>query len=110
MGGLDWNSDAKPNATLQNVFSNNIVSSNPIDNIPNNLSEEIIQEKVNEIVKKWRHGVNEKKNLIFILGTFSEIWTQDTMWKEISMQELIEDKSRVKVNLFLILSRITRKL
>jgi hypothetical protein len=95
LGGLDWTSDAKPKT--QNVFTNTIVSNNPIDNIPNNLNEDLIKEKVDEIVKNWRHGVNEKKNLIFILGTFSEIWTQDAMWKEVSMQELIEDKSRVKV-------------
>ena len=41
-------------------------------------------------------GVNEKKNLRYILGTMYEVWTSDPMWKEVSMQTLIEDGSAVK--------------
>lgn len=42
-------------------------------------------------------GVNERKNLRFILGTFHEVWSGDAMWKEVSMQTLIENEAYVKV-------------
>jgi hypothetical protein len=42
-------------------------------------------------------GINEKKNLRYLLGTFQEVWTQEPMWKEVSMKTLIEDARAVKV-------------
>lgn len=41
-------------------------------------------------------GVNEKKNLRYLLGTFYEVWTTEPMWKEVSMQTLVEDEAAVK--------------
>ncbi len=42
-------------------------------------------------------GVNEKKNLRYILATFHEVWTTESMWRDVSMQTLIEDNTSVKV-------------
>jgi len=56
-------------------------------------------------------GVNEKKNLRFILATFYEVWTCDAIWRNVSMQSLIEDESIVKVGFeFINYSRFIKKL
>ncbi len=42
-------------------------------------------------------GVNEKKNLRYILSTFYQVWTHETMWQNVSTQDLIENPPSVKV-------------
>ena len=104
LGNLDWNSSEKSNGTSSAHTDqiHNLISNYAIDNIPSSLDEDTLKEKVDEVINKWKFGVNEKKNLRFLLGTFYEVWTQEPMWKEVSMQTLIEDKTTVKVILILI--------
>lgn len=42
-------------------------------------------------------GLNEQKNLRYLLATFHEVWTHEPMWKEVTMQKLVEDNRSLKV-------------
>ena len=42
-------------------------------------------------------GINEKKNLRYLLSSLYEIWTCDSSWADVSMQNLIQDEAFLKV-------------
>lgn len=71
-------------------------SNHPIDQIPTNLGEEETKLRVNKIIAEWEQGINEKKNLLFLLTTLHEVWTNDTSLGTISMQDLVNNKASVK--------------
>ena len=67
----------------------------PIDNIPNTLPDDEIKERVDPIINKWILGGEEKKNLLFLLTTLHEVWT-DSKLTIPDMQTLVNDKAAVR--------------
>ena len=46
----------------------------PIEEIPDNIDEDDMKCKVNDILNKWQQGLSGKKNLLFLLTTLDEVW------------------------------------
>ena len=67
----------------------------PIDNIPNTLPDDDIKERVNQIINKWILGGEGQKNLLFLLTTLHEVWT-DSKLTIPDMQTLVNDKAAVR--------------
>ena len=78
-----------------NMNKNNNGSNYPIDNIPTNLSEDDIKERVDAIINKWTLGGEGKKNLLFLLTTLHEVWTNSKLGIP-DMQTLVNDKAAVR--------------
>ena len=103
----------KIDSTLEGVFSstdnnNNMNAQNQqpvhdftgsnlfeIDKIPDNLDEDEIKNRVNIVINKWSMGVNEKKNLLFLITTLHEVWTHSNL-ETPPMQKLVNDKTAVR--------------
>ena len=67
----------------------------PIDNIPNTLPDDEIKERVDPIINKWILGGEGKKNLLFLLTTLHEVWTNSKLTIP-DMQTLVNDKAAVR--------------
>ena len=78
-----------------NMNNNNNGSSYPIDNIPNTLSDDDIKDRVDPIINKWILGGEGKKNLLFLLTTLHEVWTNSSLGTP-EMQTLVNDKAAVR--------------
>lgn len=63
----------------------------PIDRLPTNLAEDDLKERIDEIVKKWSMGLHERKNVLFLLSTLHEVWSNDPSWPGVSTQELVNN-------------------
>lgn len=86
---------AQQQQTYDFTSSNNGGSLNEIDKVSTSLSEDEIKDKCNAIISKWTQGVNEPKNLLFLLTTLHEVWSHTTL--EIpNMQTLVNDKAAVR--------------
>ena len=68
----------------------------PIDKIPSDLSEDEIKQNVDPIIMKWTLGGEGKKNLLFLLTTLNEVWTNSSNLDPPDMQTLVNDKSAVR--------------
>ena len=68
----------------------------PIDKIPSDLSEDEIKQNVDPIIMKWTLGGEGKKNLLFLLTTLNEVWTNSSSLDPPDMQTLVNDKSAVR--------------
>ena len=66
-----------------------------IDKIPENLDEDELKERINKVINKWTMGVNEKKNLLFLITTLHEVWTHSNL-ENPPMQKLVNDKTAVR--------------
>ena len=66
-----------------------------IDKIPDNLDEDELKERINKVINKWTMGVNEKKNLLFLITTLHEVWTHSN-FETPPMQKLVNDKTAVR--------------
>ena len=75
--------------------NNNNGSGYPIDNIPNNLTDDDIKDRVDPIINKWTLGGEGKKNLLFLLTTLHEVWTHSSLTIP-DMQTLVNDKAAVR--------------
>ena len=71
------------------------VSNRPIDRIPSNIDEMEMKSQINEILAKWQEGLNEKKNLLFLLSTLDEVWNCENL-NIPSMQTLVNDRASVR--------------
>ncbi len=71
-------------------------SNNPIDLIPSNLDEYELKNQIDPIIKKWEMGINERKSLLYLLTTLHEVWGANSNLGNISMQDLLENKSSVR--------------
>ena len=78
-----------------NKNNNNNGSNYPIDNIPTNLSDDDIKDRVDSIINKWTLGGEGKKNLLFLLTTLHEVWTNSKLGTP-DMQTLVNDKAAVR--------------
>ena len=59
-----------PNLEVPDLTSTTAkVSNRPIDRIPSNIDEMEMKSQINEIFAKGQEGLNEKKNLLFLLST-----------------------------------------
>ena len=107
--------NTKIDSTLEGVFSSEIpLNSNnnhnnqsqpvhdftganlyEIDKIPNSLDEDELKNRVKNVINKWTMGVNEKKNLLFLITTLHEVWTNSNL-ETPPMQKLVNDKSAVR--------------
>ena len=67
----------------------------PIDNIPNTLPDDDIKERVDLIINKWIKGGEGQKNLLFLLTTLHEVWTNSKLTIP-DMQTLVNDKAAVR--------------
>ena len=67
----------------------------PIDHIPNTLSDDDIKDRVDPIINKWTLGGEGKKNLLFLLTTLHEVWTNSSLGTP-DMQTLVNDKAAVR--------------
>ena len=67
----------------------------PIDKIPNTLPDDEIKEQVDPIINKWILGGEGKKNLLFLLTTLHEVWTNSKLTIP-DMQTLVNDKASVR--------------
>ena len=67
----------------------------PIDNIPNTLPDDEIKERVDPIINKWILGGEGQKNLLFLLTTLHEVWTNSKLTIP-DMQTLVNDKAAVR--------------
>ena len=70
-------------------------SDKPIERINPNMSETEIKSQIDKLVSQWEMGINEKKNLLFLLKTLPEIWPSDTL-EQASMQDLVQNKASVR--------------
>ncbi len=68
----------------------------PIDKVPSDLSEDEIKQNVDPIIMKWTLGGEGKKNLLFLLTTLNEVWTNSSTLEPPDMQTLVNDKSAVR--------------
>ena len=68
----------------------------PIDKVPSDLSEDEIKQNVDPIIMKWTLGGEGKKNLLFLLTTLNEVWTNSSTLDPPDMQTLVNDKSAVR--------------
>ena len=75
--------------------NNNNGSSYPIDNIPTNLPDDDIKDRIDPIINKWTLGGEGKKNLLFLLTTLHEVWTNSSLGIP-DMQTLVNDKAAVR--------------
>ena len=107
--------NTKIDSTLEGVFSSDIpINSNnnhnnqsqpvhdftganlyEIDKIPNSLDEDELKSRVSNVINKWTMGVNEKKNLLFLITTLHEVWTNSNL-ETPPMQKLVNDKTAVR--------------
>ena len=76
--------------------SNNNGKMYPIDKVPSDLSEDEIKQNVDPIINKWTLGGEGKKNLLFLLTTLNEVWTNSSTLDPPDMQTLVNDKSAVR--------------
>lgn len=76
-------------------MNNNNGKMYPIDQIPNNLSDDDIKDKVDPIINKWTLGGEGKKNLLFLLTTLHEVWTNSNIGTP-DMQTLVNNKAAVR--------------
>ena len=67
----------------------------PIDKIPNTLPDDDIKERVDSIIDEWILGGEGKKNLLFLLTTLHEVWTNSKL-NIPDMQTLVNDKAAVR--------------
>ena len=67
----------------------------PIDKIPNTLPDDEIKERVDPIINKWILGGEGQKNLLFLLTTLHEVWTNSKLTIP-DMQTLVNDKAAVR--------------
>ena len=67
----------------------------PIDKIPNTIPDEEIKERVDPIINKWILGGEGQKNLLFLLTTLHEVWTNSKLTIP-DMQTLVNDKAAVR--------------
>ena len=67
----------------------------PIDNIPKTLPDDEIKERVDPIINKWILGGEGKKNLLFLLTTLHEVWTESKLTIP-DMKTLVNDKAAVR--------------
>ena len=67
----------------------------PIDKIPNTLPDDDIKDKVDSIIDEWILGGEGKKNLLFLLTTLHEVWTNSKL-NIPDMQTLVNDKAAVR--------------
>ena len=67
----------------------------PIDNIPDTLPDDEIKGRVDPIINKWTLGGEGKKNLLFLLTTLHEVWTNSKLTIP-DMQTLVNDKAAVR--------------
>ena len=67
----------------------------PIDKIPNTLPDDDIKDKVDFIIDEWILGGEGKKNLLFLLTTLHEVWTNSKL-NIPDMQTLVNDKAVVR--------------
>ena len=70
-------------------------SDKPIERINPNMSETEIKSQIDKLVSEWEMGINEKKNLLFLLKTLPEIWPSETL-EQASMQDLVQNKASVR--------------
>ena len=68
----------------------------PIDKVPSDLSEDEVKQQVDPIIMKWTLGGEGKKNLLFLLTTLNEVWTNSSTLDPPDMQTLVNDKSAVR--------------
>lgn len=87
-------SQKMPDLTTNNKSAN--LGTNPIDQIPITLSEDEMKSRIDAIIKKWEQGINEKKSLLYLLTTLHEVWGSNSNLGNISMQDLLENKSSVR--------------
>lgn len=71
------------------------VSNREIDKIPTNIDEIEMKTQVNKVLAKWQQGLNEKKNLLFLLTTLDEVWPCENLGIP-SMQKLVNDRASVR--------------
>ena len=76
-------------------MNNNNGKMYPIDHISNTLSDDEIKERVDPIINKWTLGGEGKKNLLFLLTTLHEVWTNSSLGTP-DMQTLVNDKAAVR--------------
>ena len=67
----------------------------PIDRISKNLPDDDIKAQVDPIIDKWTLGGEGKKNLLFLLTTLHEVWTESNLDIP-EMQKLVNDKATVR--------------
>ena len=67
----------------------------PIEEIPDNIDEDDMKCKVNDILNKWQQGLSGKKNLLSLLTTLDEVWPCENLGIP-SMQTLVNDKASVR--------------
>lgn len=85
-----------PNAEVPDLTSKTPKTSNrPIDRVPSNIDEVEMKSQINQILDKWQEGLNEKKNLLFLLTTLNEVWNCDNLSIP-SMQTLVNDRASVR--------------
>ena len=75
--------------------SSSKISNREIDKIPLNIDEIEMKTQVNAILHKWQQGLNEKKNLLFLLTTLDEVWPCENLGIP-SMQKLVNDRASVR--------------
>jgi len=74
--------------------SNSNQSGNEIDRIPSFLSESEMNEKVDDILQKWKKGVSEPKNLLLLLSTLHEVWSKDEKLRDISVKDMVDNPNK----------------
>lgn len=84
-----------PMPDLTGASSSSKVSNREIDKIPSNIDEIEMKTQVNSILHKWQQGLNEKKNLLFLLTTLDEVWPCENLGIP-SMQKLVNDRASVR--------------
>lgn len=89
-GGNSSNNNSFNNSGILDDFTKQ--NKNSIDSIPNSLSENEMQEKVDIIIQKWSMNKNCPKNLLLLLSSLHEIWSRDEKLKDISLKDLVDDK------------------
>ena len=67
----------------------------PIDKISNTLPDDDIKAQVDPIINKWILGGEGQKNLLFLLTTLHEVWTNSKLTIP-DMQTLVNDKAAVR--------------
>ena len=99
LSNLNMNSDAHNNTSNNNSNQNTgsmHFSTHPIDLISPSLSEDEIKSQVDQIIKKWEMGINERKSLLYLLSTVDEVWGANSNLGNIALQDLLENKALVR--------------
>lgn len=85
-----------PKVEVPDLTSKTAKTSNrPIDRVPSDIDEVEMKSQINQILEKWQEGLNEKKNLLFLLTTLNEVWNCDNL-NIPSMQTLVNDRASVR--------------